>query len=64
MDEQRKIRINRRPKKAKSMCPTCSYLIFDEKWGEYKCKKRCIRLYDMNERTDCKLYKKAGVDKT
>lgn len=37
-------------------CSTCEYAIFDELWGEFKCKKLGIRIYAT--RVTCNKYKK------
>ena len=36
---------------------TCKYAILDTVWGEYKCKKKQHRLYDLKECNDCELFK-------
>ena len=38
-------------------CKNCIFGVFDEQWGEYKCKAYAIRIYDLNKASDCKLYK-------
>lgn len=38
-------------------CQTCKHSVFDEKWGEYKCKATHRRVYD--DPDDCEHYKKA-----
>ena len=43
---------------AKPKCPTCEHSVFDETYGEYKCKKRCIRIYDISKYLECEHYKK------
>ena len=30
----------------KCHCPDCKHAIFDEQWGEWKCKYHGIRIYD------------------
>lgn len=42
-----------------SNCSTCEYAIFDELWGEYKCKIRHRRVYKPGkESVNCEWYKK------
>lgn len=38
-------------------CKDCMFSIFDEQWGEYKCKVNSVRLYDLNRAVTCTLYK-------
>ena len=38
-------------------CKTCKYSIFDEVWGEYKCKMRNMFIYDTSFCDDCDFYK-------
>lgn len=45
-----------------SNCTTCKHAVFDEMWGEYKCKERHIRVYDILN--DCKDYKPVKPIKT
>lgn len=40
----------------KKLCSTCQHAIFDETWGEIKCKKLGIRIYA--PKIICKEYKK------
>lgn len=37
-------------------CSSCIHSVFDEKWGEWKCKKSCTRIYDASKATYCKYY--------
>ena len=39
-------------------CTTCNRAVFDEKWGEYKCLKRQIHIYNVDERDGCKDWQK------
>ena len=39
-------------------CSTCEYAIFDELWGEYKCKIRQQRVYKPGKNIPCEWYKK------
>lgn len=39
-------------------CAECSHSIFDEQWGEYKCKIVQHRIYDVDRKVACKDYKK------
>lgn len=48
----------RRSRRQKSRCVDCEHAIFDELWGEYKCKIKKRRVEDPNEYTDCKTFKK------
>lgn len=47
-------------------CSSCAHAIFDETWGEWKCAKRCIRIYDLRKASFCKDYldKKKEKNKT
>jgi hypothetical protein len=38
------------------LCNSCIHSVFDEKWGEWKCKKRCVRIYDISTANFCKYY--------
>ena len=40
-------------------CKNCANAIFDEVWGEYKCKVRNIRIYDVDEQITCPDHKKS-----
>jgi hypothetical protein len=40
------------------ICKTCANSVFDEIWGEYKCKKKC-RVVDPRQEVDCTDYKKS-----
>lgn len=44
------------------LCRTCKHGVFDEVFGEYKCKAREITMYDAYYRTECELYKKKKGD--
>lgn len=37
-------------------CSNCSKAIFDERWGEYKCKEVCHVIYDTDGQVDCVYY--------
>lgn len=39
-------------------CQNCTYAIFDEVWGEYKCAAYEHTIYDLDSYSDCKLYEK------
>ena len=39
------------------LCRHCEHGVFDEVFGEYKCKAREITMYDAYYRTECELYK-------
>ena len=41
-----------------SDCAACVHSIFDETWGEYKCKVKKITIYDIKDHRDCKSFKK------
>ena len=43
-----------------SDCAACVHSIFDEAWGEYKCKVKKITIYDIKDQRDCKSYRKPG----
>ena len=38
-------------------CKTCVNSVFDPLWGEYKCKKREIRIYKPSKQIECADYK-------
>ena len=59
--EQRSRR--RRIKQTGHKCIDCANAIFDELWGEYKCKIKKRRIYGANEHTDCKDFKSNTVKK-
>ena len=46
-------------------CATCRFALFDEKWGEYKCSKLELYVYNIEIMTDCENYQKGnpGVSK-
>ena len=52
MDAQRVIR--RRPRNKGVKCVDCANAIFDERWGEYKCKVRQIKISNPSVYTGCK----------
>lgn len=56
MNAQRILR--RKSGRPKSRCPDCENAIFDDVWGEYKCKIRKIRINDPNKYSNCKDFKK------
>lgn len=37
-------------------CQTCKNCVFDEIWGEYKCKIYHRRIYNPDEYADCNYY--------
>lgn len=37
-------------------CDSCAHAIFDEQWGEWKCAKRCRRIYNISDASYCKDY--------
>lgn len=39
-------------------CQNCTYAIFDEVWGEYKCAAYEHTIYELDSYSDCKLYEK------
>jgi hypothetical protein len=39
-------------------CKTCKNAIFDETWGEYKCKARETVIYILLDSNECSDYKK------
>ena len=41
-----------------SPCFTCEHAIFDERWGEYKCRHSEKYIYDAFKKTECEDYKK------
>ena len=43
-------------------CKSCQYGIYDETWGEYKCKK-LTRVINASECDKCEYYKKRKDDK-
>lgn len=44
------------------LCRRCEHGLFDETFGEYKCKKLEIPIYDAYYRTECKHYDKKDKD--
>ena len=42
----------------------CRYAILDTVWGEYKCTKKCHRLYDTEECTKCEDYEAKDAKNT
>ena len=56
MDEQKKRR--REKRRPDSNCYHCKNAIFDEVFGEYKCRIRKRYIYDVDANTGCKDYKK------
>ena len=45
-----------RRKRINANCKKCIFAVFDEKYGEFKCKKRCIRIYNTEKYKDCEFY--------
>lgn len=41
------------------MCKNCAHCIFNETWGEYKCKKKQVVCF-VGEARKCKFYEKAS----
>lgn len=41
-----------------SKCKTCGNVIFDEVFGEYKCKAHEVRLYNYDKVYECDEYKR------
>ena len=39
-------------------CATCEHSVFDELWGEYKCKDRETRIYILLDSSECPKYTK------
>ena len=39
-------------------CSNCKFALFDEKWGEYKCKKLELFVYNIEMMSDCSSYAK------
>ena len=37
-------------------CKDCAHVVFDELWGEYKCKMRGHRIYILLDPDECKFY--------
>lgn len=46
-----------------SNCKSCAHSIFDEKWGEYKCKILQRRIYILSSMSKCPNYKEKGAEK-
>ena len=44
-------------------CKTCKHSVFDEIYGEYKCKKRERRIPILLDSSECKFYKKGPKKK-
>lgn len=45
-------------------CKDCAHSIFDEKWGEYKCKKHQRTVYILLDAEECPSYEKEAKPKT
>lgn len=45
------------------LCKSCRHLIHDDTWGEYKCTKYHIRLYNANKIFSCKGYSKKDKER-
>ena len=58
MDERN---LRRRSRRFKSRCVEWEHAIFDEVWGEYKCRKKKHKIHKPDEYTDCKDFKKGAV---
>ena len=43
-------------------CKSCKHSVFDEKWGEYKCKKKQIRIYNAKKYENCEDYERKKKD--
>ena len=39
-------------------CKDCAHAIFDERWGEYKCKERACKVPVLLNSYECRFYKK------
>jgi hypothetical protein len=37
----------------KQNCTTCEHSVFDEKWGEYKCKLFQHKIYNVEKMSNC-----------
>lgn len=44
-------------------CTECTYAVYDELWGEYKCTKKQINVFPTELYKDCKDYKKIDPKK-
>lgn len=44
-------------------CKTCKHYVFDETWGEHKCKKFAHRICDLDKYVDCQSYEKKKEEK-
>lgn len=44
-------------------CKTCEYSVFDETWGEYKCKERKLRIYNLERSKECEFYSEKKAKK-
>ena len=40
-------------------CKTCANSVFDDIWGEYKCKITQHTIYDPDKVVDCEFYKQS-----
>jgi hypothetical protein len=43
-------------------CKTCEHSVFDEQWGEYKCKERETHIYILLNSSECPKYAKKKGD--
>lgn len=64
MDQNQKLRRRvRTPKRSGNKCVDCVNSIFDDQWGEYKCRIRQIRITNPVSYTGCKHYVKETAKK-
>lgn len=45
-------------------CKDCAHSVFDELWGEYKCKEHDHTVYILLDASECPSYKKEAKPKT
>lgn len=45
-------------------CIDCEHSVFNQKWGEFKCKKNNITMYILLDASECPNYKKEAEPKT
>lgn len=42
-------------------CEECQHAVFDETWGEYKCKVRHLRVYKPGRTVKCEWFRKKSI---
>lgn len=63
MDRNQNVKRRRTSRRLGSRCADCANAIFDEQWGEFKCRARQIRISESATYADCKHYIKKNTKK-